>query len=225
MTVIFKNKELIIFDFDGTLINSIPDLTLSLNNMLAQYNLPPLTVEQATPFIGNGAKVLVQRAIDFSTKDIVTSNIKFDEAFELYYESYLKNTCVKTYTYTGVTDTLKYLKSKGYKLAICTNKPLIFIEPILKKLDIIQFFDHWIGEDSLSEKKPSAAPLLYLAKEEDLDITKCLMVGDSKNDIYAAHNAEMESVGVSYGYNYNEDIAKYNPTVIIDNFSALKDYL
>lgn len=219
----FKKKELIIFDFDGTLINSMPDLTLSLNNMLAHYNLPPLTIEEATPFIGNGAKILVQRAIDFSTKDI--SKIEFEEAFTLYMKSYRENTCVKTYTYPGVTDTLKYLQKKGYKLAICTNKPLVFIEPILEKLDIKQYFDHWIGEDSLSEKKPSAAPLLYLAEKGNVDIKKCLMVGDSKNDIFAAHNAEMECVGVSYGYNYNENIAEYNPTLIIDNFSDLQESL
>lgn len=225
MTVIFQNKELIIFDFDGTLINSIPDLTFSLNKMLAHYNLPPLTVEETTPFIGNGARVLVQRAINFSTKDIVNSNIDFEEAFKLYYESYLKYSCVKTYTYPGVIDTIKYLQKKGYKLAICTNKPTIFIEPILKKLEIIQYFDHWIGEDSLSEKKPSAKPLIYLAEKEKLHIDKCLMVGDSKNDIYAAHNAKMDSVGVSYGYNYNENIAEYNPTLIIDHFSDLKESL
>lgn len=221
----FKNKALIIFDFDGTLINSIPDLTLSLNRMLAFYHLPPLTIEQVTPFIGNGARPLVQRAIDFSTKDIVTSKIEFEEAFQRYFKSYLENSCVETYAYPGVIDTLKYLKKKGYKLAICTNKPSVFIEPILKKLDIKEYFDYWIGEDSLPEKKPSASPLLYLAAQEKVDINQCLMVGDSKNDIYAAHNANIESVGVSYGYNYNEHIADYNPTLIIDNFSDLKDCL
>lgn len=221
----FKNKELIIFDFDGTLINSIPDLTLSLNKMLAHYNLSPLTIEQVTPFIGNGAKLLVQRAIDFSTKDTVKSKIEFDEAFKLYYKSYHENTCIETYAYSGVTDTLKYLQKKGYKLAICTNKPRIFIEPILKKLDIKQYFDHWIGEDSLPEKKPSAAPLLYLAEKGNVNIEKCLMVGDSKNDIYAAHNAFMECVGVTYGYNYNENITDYNPTLVINNFSDLQEYL
>lgn len=225
MAVNFKNKELIIFDFDGTLINSVPDLTLSLNKMLVHYNLSSLTTEQVTPFIGNGAKMLVKRAIDFSTEGIVRSDIELEEAFQLYYETYLKNSCVKTYAYSGVTDTLKYLQKKGYKLAICTNKPSIFIEPILKKLNIKQYFEHWIGEDSLSEKKPHAAPLLHLAEKENVNIEKCLMVGDSKNDIYAAHNAKMECVGVSYGYNYNEDITDYNPTLIIDNFSDLKDCL
>lgn len=221
----FKNKKLIIFDFDGTLINSIPDLTLSLNKMLAHYNLSPLTIEQVTPFVGNGAKPLVQRAVDFSMKDKVIPEIDFEIAFKLYYESYLKHTCIETYAYPGVTDTLKYLKDKGYKLAICTNKPLVFIEPILKKLDIKQYFDHWIGEDSLSEKKPSAVPLLYLAEKENVNIDKCLMVGDSKNDIYAAHNAYMECIGVSYGYNYNENIGDYNPTIVIDYFADLQEYL
>lgn len=218
----FINKELIIFDFDGTLINSIPDLTLSLNVMLKYYNLSPLTIEQATPFIGNGVKLLVERALDFSIKDGNKNNIDFNEAFNLYFEAYKKNTCIDTYAYPGVPETLKYLKSKGYKLAICTNKPLIFIEPILTKLNIKNFFDYWIGEDSLPEKKPNAAPLLHLAEKESVDVSKCLMVGDSKNDILAAQNAKMESVGVSYGYNYNESITDYNPTLAIDNFSELQ---
>jgi len=223
--MIFNNKKLIIFDFDGTLINSIPDLTLSINKMLGNYNLPKLTIEQVTPFIGNGAKPLVERSINYATNGLEKSNIIFEEAFELYLDSYRQNICNKTYTYNGVVDTLKYLHKKGYKLAICTNKPYIFIEPILKKLNIRDYFNHWIGEDSITEKKPSAAPLLYLAEKENVEIPSCLMVGDSKNDIYAAKNADMDCVGVSYGYNYNEHIADYNPTHIIDNFAELQECL
>ncbi len=223
-TVNFKDKKLIIFDFDGTLINSVPDLTLSINNMLKHYRLTPLTVNEVTPFIGNGAKMLVKRSIDLSAEKQETTKIDFNEAFKFYYESYSQNCCINTYLYTGVTDTLQYLKNKEYKLAICTNKPLIFIEPILIKLDIQKYFDYWIGEDSLPDKKPSPAPLLHIANKMNIDISKCLMVGDSRNDIYAAHNAKMDSVGVSYGYNYNEHIADYNPTLIIDSFSELQEY-
>lgn len=221
----FKDRELIIFDFDGTLINSIPDLTLAINKMLAQYNLNPLTLKQVTPFIGNGAKPLVKRSLECAMQNQKVSEALLAEAFDIYYSAYSKNTCIETYTYSGVIETLNYLNKKGYKMAICTNKPLVFIEPILDKLSIKKFFNCWIGEDSLAEKKPSATPLLYLANKMNTTVDKSLMVGDSKNDILAAKNAGMESVGVSYGYNYNENIADYKPSAVVDNFSELQNML
>jgi phosphoglycolate phosphatase len=218
----FKDKELIIFDFDGTLINSIPDLTLAVNKMLAHYNLSPLTVDQVTPFIGNGAKPLVRRSLEhYMPKQDISVDL-FDEAFDLYLNAYKSETCKDTFMYPGVLETLNYLDKAGYKMAICTNKPFGFIEPILDKLEIKLFFKCWIGEDSLSEKKPNAAPLFYLSETLHATIEKSIMIGDSKNDILAAQNADMESVGVSYGYNYNENISDYNPTQVVDHFSDLQ---
>ncbi len=221
--VSFKDNELIIFDFDGTLINSIPDLSLAINKMLVHYNLLPLTVEQISPFIGNGAKLLVKRSLECAMQDKEVAIEILDEAFDIYFSAYQAATCVETYTYPGVVETLEYLQEKGYKMVICTNKPFAFIEPILDKLEIKQFFNSWIGEDSLSEKKPSAAPLFHLANKMKTTIDKCIMVGDSKNDILAAQNSGMESIGVSYGYNYNENIADYKPTIVVDSFSNLQE--
>lgn len=219
----FKDKELIIFDFDGTLINSIPDLTTAINKMLMHYNLPQLSVEEVTPFIGNGAKTLVKRALQQSMKDQEITEEFFEEAFKFYFAAYEKVPCEETYTYPGVTDTLKYLDMKGLKMVICTNKPHDFIEPILDKLDIKQYFRYWIGEDSLPEKKPDAAPLLHLAKKMNISADKTMMVGDSKNDILAAQNAGIDSIGLTYGYNYNEHIADYKPTLVVDNFADLQN--
>ncbi|WP_422089890.1 phosphoglycolate phosphatase [Tenacibaculum ovolyticum] len=219
----FKDKELIIFDFDGTLINSIPDLTLAINKMLSHYKLSSLTVKQVTPFIGNGAKPLVKRALEYSIKDEKISKELLDEAFEIYFSAYKEVTCDETYMYAGVLETLNYLNGKGYKMVICTNKPFGFVEPILDKLSIKHFFKYWVGEDSLSEKKPNAMPLFHLANEMNTTIERSIMVGDSKNDILAAQNASMESIGVSYGYNYNENISDYNPTIVVDNFSDLQE--
>ena len=219
----FKDKELIIFDFDGTLINSIPDLTLAVNKMLSHYNLLPLTVEQVTPFIGNGAKPLVLRSLEHAMPNKEISIELLEAAFEIYFTAYKEVTCEETYYYPGVLETLNYLNNKGYKMVICTNKPFRFIEPILDKLSIKQFFKYWIGEDSLPEKKPTATPLLYLANKTNTSIEKCIMIGDSKNDILAAQNSNMESIGVSYGYNYNENIADYNPTLVVDSFADLQE--
>ena len=215
-----RQKELIIFDFDGTLINSIPDLTLATNEMLSHYSLPPLTIEEVTPFIGNGAKLLVTRALEFSMSKKATPEL-LEEALDIYVDAYNKTVCQETYMYPNVHDTLKQLHNNGFKLVICTNKPYRFIEPILDKLAIKEYFTTWIGEDSIEKKKPDAAPLLHLAELNNTSIDKCVMVGDSRNDILAAQNAKMESIGVSYGYNYNENIKDYSPTIVIDDFKEI----
>lgn len=218
----YKDKELIIFDFDGTLIDSVPDLTLAVNILLSHYNLEPVTIEEATPFIGNGVKVLVERALKHAMPAEEVTKELFGEALEIYFKAYKENLCVDTYLYPGVLETLKYLHDKEYTMAICTNKPMEFIEPILKELSIERFFKYWIGGDSLPEKKPAAAPLLHIAANMNLDVKKCIMIGDSRNDIEAAKNAGMESIGLSYGYNYNEHISDYNPTKVVDNFAELQ---
>ena len=191
--------------------------------MLFVYNLSPLTLEQVTPFIGNGAKPLVKRALECAMKTQELSKTFLDEAFEIYFSAYTEVTCDKTYLYFGVLETLNYLERKGYKMVICTNKPFNFIEPILNKLAIKKFFNDWIGEDSLAQKKPNAAPLLHLTRKMNTTVDKCIMIGDSKNDILAAQNSGMESIGVSYGYNYNENISDHNPTRVVDSFTELQD--
>ena len=218
----YKNKELIIFDLDGTLIDSIPDLALSINKMLSYFDLKPLTIEEATPFVGNGAKKLVMRALEHVLKPKKVNKVLFDEAFQVFFAAYRENLCVKTYLYPGVMETLEYLDNKGYKMVICTNKPFEFIEPILKLLSIDQFFQHLVGGDSLPKQKPDAAPLFHLAEEMNKNVEKCVVIGDSKNDILAAQNAGMDSIGVSYGYNYNEHISEYNPSKVVDNFAEIQ---
>ena len=214
----YKDKELIIFDLDGTLIDSIPDLTLAVNIMLSYYNIEPLTIEIVTPFVGNGAKILLERALNHTMQPEDITKERFDEAFQIFFAAYRDNLSVDTYLYPGVLETLEYLDNKGYKMAICTNKPFEFIEPILKELSVKQYFTSWVGADSVPKQKPDPAPLLHLAKEMKKTIDQCIMVGDSKNDIKAAKNASMESIGVSYGYNYNEHISDYNPDKVVDNF-------
>lgn len=221
--MIFKDKELIIFDFDGTLIDSSPDLAKALNKMLTHYNLEPISVEQASQYIGNGAKKLVERGLKHRMQSKDITEAFFNEAFEFYYQAYREVSSDKTFLYPGVVETLQYLDKKGYDMTICTNKPFEFIEPILDGLSIKQFFKTWVGADSLPKQKPDALPLLHLAKEMSKEIEKTIMVGDSKNDIIAAQNAKMDSIGVSYGYNYNEDIADYNPTKVVDSFAELKE--
>jgi phosphoglycolate phosphatase len=218
----FSYKELIIFDFDGTLINSIPDLATAVNNTLAQYDLPGIDIDRVASFVGNGAATLVRRSLALAMQDQEPSDEFFAEAFAFYLKAYKEVSCQKTFTYPGVVETLQYLDNKGYKMVICTNKPFEYIEPILDFLSIKPYFHCWIGEDSLPEKKPNAAPLLHLVNVMHSTIEKSIVVGDSKNDILAAQNAGMHSVGLTYGYNYDENIADYGPRVVLNHFSDLQ---
>jgi len=218
-----KNKELIIFDFDGTLIDSGPDLASALNYTLEKLGLKTYSQKTIHYWVGNGAKTLVKRGLlgktDVENDDVDTSEL--NEALEIFLNYYAKNICINTKTYPDVKKTLKSLHNSGYKMAIVTNKPYNFISPILDKLELIELFEFYIGGDSLKEKKPSPKPLLHVCETLNIDIKDSVMVGDSKNDILSANGCEMQSIGVTYGYNYGEDIKKYNPTITIDDFKDI----
>ena len=222
----FNHKEAILFDLDGTLINSGPDLALEVNHMLKTFERDTFTEDVIHGWVGNGAQTLVnralsgQRTIDENLDDSLAS-----EALDIFLAFYAKNLCVATVTYPNVSSTLKALKAKGYRLAIVTNKPYEFVGPILDGLGLDGLFELILGGDSLPQKKPDPAPLLHVCKTLDIHTDHCVMVGDSKNDLLAAKASGMQSVGVTYGYNYGEEIGIYNPTFIIDDFSELLELL
>ena len=220
------NKKVIIFDLDGTLINSAPDLALAVNHMLETLKREIFTQDTIHGWVGNGALVLVQRALSgdrMIDKTLVTKLV--DDALKIFLDFYAQNLCNATVPYENVPGTLHAIKEAGYRLAIVTNKPFAFVEPILEGLGLDGLFEIILGGDSLAQKKPDPTPLLHVCKTLNLDIKECVMVGDSKNDILAANACDMQSVGVTYGYNYGEDIGVYKPDIIIDNFAELLEVL
>jgi len=218
----FKNKKVIIFDLDGTLIDSAPDLALAINHMLTSVHHANFDEAIIDGWVGNGALVLVKRALSGSRK--INENLESDfveKALDIFFKFYSKNLCVKTALYPNVHTSLQVLKSKGYRLAIVTNKPFDFVEPILKDLKLLEFFEYFIGGDSLSQKKPSPLPLLHVCEQLKVSVEECIMVGDSQNDILAGNACGMQTIGLSYGYNYGENIGVYNPSIIIDDFGEI----
>ena len=220
------NKKLIIFDLDGTLINSALDLALAVNHMLTKLGRDTFDEKIIHGWVGNGAQTLVWRALSGRREiDKSIDTDVLDHALTVFLDFYEANLCVLTRPYPHVLTTLHSLKSKGYRLAIVTNKPFKFVEPILNKLELDGLFEMILGGDSLENKKPNPLPLLHVCNTLSLSTDDTVMVGDSKNDILAANACNMDSVGVTYGYNYGEDIGVYKPNIIIDNFRDLIKYL
>ena len=217
----FENKKLLIFDLDGTLINSALDLALAVNYMLETLERERFSEEIIHGWVGNGALTLVKRALSGSrTVDERLDEVYVQKALKIFLDYYEKNLCNATVPYPHVISTLKTLKEK-YTLAIVTNKPFAFVSPILKGLDMDGLFELILGGDSLSQKKPHPMPLLHVCEKLSVSVEASVMVGDSKNDILAANACGMDSIGVTYGYNYGEDIGVHKPTIIIDDFGDL----
>ncbi len=218
-------KKLILFDMDGTLVDSVPDLAISINDMLVEMGRDRATDEDIRGWVGNGALVLVKRALVGSREiDKVEEQLAL-EGLDIFLRYYTQNLSALTKPYPTVVETLVALKERGYKMAIVTNKPYRFIEPILKLWEIDSLFELYIGGDRLSKKKPDSMMLEYVCEKLGYSIEESVMIGDSKNDILPANALGMDSIAVTYGYNYDEDIAIYSPTHIIDSFGDILKFL
>lgn len=222
----FHDKTLIVFDLDGTLIDSVPDLTLAVNEMLIALGRETYPEDTVRYWVGNGAQMLVTRALLGKREiDQTVDDTLFEKALSLFLDFYAKHLAEATDTYPNVNETLRTLKEKGFRLSIVTNKPFDFVGPILQGLKLDGLFELILGGDSLPQKKPDPAPLVHTCRTLGLPVENALMVGDSKNDILAAKAAGMQSIGVTYGYNYGEDIAVHGPDVIVDDFADIIKYL
>ncbi|MBU2869498.1 phosphoglycolate phosphatase [Colwellia sp. E2M01] len=214
------NKQVLLFDLDGTLVDSAPDLAAALNKTLSDLGKPEFAQDTIRSWVGNGAQTLVARGLSGSaTIDSQLDSELAQRAVTLFLDHYREQMCVETVLYPDVKEGLVALKSAGFRLGIITNKPVEFIQPILSGLGIDRLFEIIIGADTLAEKKPHPAQLFYAVEQLNVVTENCLMIGDSKNDILAAQAASMDSVGLTYGYNYGEDIANYNPQWCFDTFA------
>lgn len=219
-----SNKfKYIFFDLDGTLLDSVPDLASAINRMLRELSLPLVSTEKVESWVGNGAKLLVQRALSY------VLNVKIEElddnlndtAFKVFLSSYGQDCCNKSCLYPQVVDTLLELKRQGIQLALITNKPHQFTTTIMQHLGLNSLFSIMLSGDSLKKKKPDPLPLNTAMAYFSAKPTDCLMVGDSKSDVLAARAAGVPVVCVSYGYNHGEDIRLCRPDWLLDSMDQL----
>lgn len=219
-------QSLLMFDLDGTLIDSAPDIAIAGNKMLSELGKDTFKPERFRHWVGNGATIMVNRAL--SGSDQINPNLNPTEckkALDIFMQAYLAAPCVATTLYADVAQTLKTLKAQGHTIAVVTNKPAAFVSPILQKLKISQYIDFQLGGDDLTEKKPSALPLLHTCQTLGFEPQNAIMIGDSTNDIQAAHNANITSIGLTYGYNYGQPISDDNPNYVFDHFKDILSVL
>lgn len=215
-----KLPELVMFDLDGTLVDSIPDLAAATDAMLVQLGRAPAGVDKVRNWVGNGAPVLVRRALadDFDHQAI--SAEQEAEALALFMQAYGTGNDLTT-LYPGALDALATLHKLGIKLGLVTNKPERFLPELLAETEMDGFFQWIVGGDTFVQKKPDPTGLLWVMQQAGVSPEQCLFIGDSRNDVQAAQAANVACVAVTYGYNYGEPISADNPALVVDDLREL----
>ena len=206
------------YDLDGTLVDSVGDLAFAANLMREELGLPAIPESEIKTYIGKGISNLVRRAVMRGREPGgIVSDAYVADALAICERHYAQVMCRTTRPYARVVDGLKAARDKGFRLAVITNKAARFAEPMLRELGLADYFELVLSGDSLPEKKPLPAPLLYAAKFFGIEPKELLMVGDSENDSEAARNAGSPTFIVSYGYFQGDELAELNATAIISD--------
>lgn len=216
--------QLIMYDLDGTLVDSVPDLTIALDKMLTDLNLPEAGDKKTRLWVGNGISSLVKRAL---TDDImgdqpgVVEKDIFAKALERFKHHYTIEVGQHSALYPGVFTFLSQVYKAGIKQAVVTNKSEIFTDSLLQHMGIDHFFGLCVGGDSLVEKKPHPMPLQHTMTHFGCNSQNSLMIGDSSNDVKAARAANVTVVGLPYGYNHGKPIESAHPDRVVDSLTDL----
>lgn len=212
------SSPLVVFDLDGTLIDTAPDLVTSLNHVVMQAGIEPVTYADLTHLVGHGARAMIERAFELRGKTLTETELdrQMKEFVELYHGSMPGDSL----PYPGLVTALDRLQDAGLSLAVCTNKPEMLARRLLEGLDLIDRFAAIAGGDSFSVRKPHAEHLLSTVANAGGHAERTVMVGDSLNDILVARNAAIPSIAVPFGYS-DVPIETLSPDRIIQHFDEL----
>lgn len=220
--IAFDKVRLVLFDLDGTLVDSVGDLAWCANEMLHSLAMPKQDPEAARNWVGNGVERFVKRAL---TNDMQAEpdEALFKAGLEIFNKLYAEHASDHSEVYPGVFESLERLRKLDLHLACVTNKPEPFTSNLIEALGLNVYFELVVAGDTTPRKKPDPMPLHYAADYFDLDYGTCLMVGDSSNDVLAARSAGFGIVCVPYGYNHGHDIAESKPDLVVGNLVELSE--
>ena len=190
--------ETIVFDLDGTLIDSVPAIRVALNEALFEEGFEELSIGQTTEIVGFGAKWMVEKIYETNGREIDPQ--KLDQVMTRYLDAYMAISNEHTVVYDGVYDVLAGLMSAGVKMGICTNKPGLTTRPILEGLNLAHFFGAMVTEDDVVHRKPDGRHVLETIQAVNGNAAQTVFVGDSETDMVAAEDAGVMAICVTYGY-------------------------
>lgn len=212
----------IVFDLDGTLIDSALDVGLAVSRVLKEEGLPELDEATARSLMGEGGKVMLERAFARNGRRLDEAALgRLTRRFIGYYKD---NPIAHTLPYPGVAETLAALRQAGARMAVCTNKFEAPARQILQALDLMHFLDDVAGADTFDVRKPDGGHITRLVARMQGNIRHAVMVGDSMHDVHAARHAEVPVVAVAWGYTVQEP-ATFGADRLIERFSDLPQAL
>lgn len=221
MSDYLQRYDLWLFDLDGTLIDTAPDLYVSLNHILTAAGHSDVSESLVREWVGAGARQLIIQALAAQYPGQPPEALDLDGLHGRYLEHYQANIAVHSRPYPGVLDTLARLREAGKPMAVVTNKYEGLSRQLLATMGLDHWFDAIVGGDTLAVKKPDPEPLFEACRQLGGPPERALMLGDSITDVSAARAAAIPVVCVSYGYNHGQDIRCAEPDLVVDSLSAL----
>jgi phosphoglycolate phosphatase len=211
----------LLFDLDGTLLDSLPDLTTAIDRMLIELGFAPAGLACVQSWIGDGARQLVREALQFANGEAGDSDV--DAALQIYQMHYCACCTEHSRLFPGVLAALQRWRDDGMAMACVTNKGARFTEPLIDHFQLRELLPVVVSGDTLPQRKPSPEPLLFACAQLQIPALRTVMVGDSRNDVLAARAAGMPVVCVDYGYNHGRSIIEERPDRIVASLLQLRD--
>ena len=203
--------KLCVFDLDGTVLNTLTSISYYANKALEKYSFPEIELQKYRYFVGDGAKMLVKRMVDY----VGGTEIDFQNVYREYMETYTKNSTYLTVPYEGIEKLLKELKEVGIKSVILTNKPQQQAENVISEALKEGPFENIYGGKEAVPLKPDPTVLLNIIEEYKVNKDEVLFIGDTKTDLETAKNGGVKSIGVLWGFRDEAELREYNATYIV----------